>query len=100
MISAMLLEIPNMAANQFAMHKRVISKSFKKLMDQYDQRAFHLAAESYRDNIVFAARELNKSNWKKALENIFGISHISRLSEFQDGKLKAILTQRFKEVAL
>lgn len=41
------------------MNKKIISKSFKKMVDFYDQKAFYLAAENYRDNIVFAAKLLN-----------------------------------------
>lgn len=40
MISAMLLEIPNIAENQFLVNKKVISKNFKKLIETYDQKAF------------------------------------------------------------
>jgi hypothetical protein len=40
MIAAMLLEIPNIAENQFLVNKRVISKSFKKLIEMYDSKAF------------------------------------------------------------
>lgn len=56
MITAMLLEIPNIAENQYSVNKKIISKNFKKLIDQYDSRAFYLAAENYRDNLVFAAK--------------------------------------------
>ena len=40
MIAAMLLEIPNIAENQYLVNKRVISKNFKKLVEQYDAKAF------------------------------------------------------------
>ena len=33
MISAMLLEIPNIAENQYSVNKRIISKNFKKMID-------------------------------------------------------------------
>lgn len=33
MISAMLLEISNIAENQYSVNKRIISKNFKKLID-------------------------------------------------------------------
>jgi len=56
MITAMLLEIPNIAENQYSVNKKVISKNFKKLIDSYDAKAFYLAAENYRDNLVFAAK--------------------------------------------
>lgn len=67
----MLLEIPNIAENQYSVNKRIISKNFKKLIDLYDSRSFVLAAENYRDNLVFAAKQLNKSNWKEAVDHIF-----------------------------
>ena len=56
MISAMLLEIPNIAENQYSVNKRIISRTFKKMIEQYDSKAFYLAPENYRDNIVFAAK--------------------------------------------
>lgn len=52
----MLLEIPNIAENQYSVNKKIISKNFKKLLDFYDNKAFYLAPENYRDNIVFAAK--------------------------------------------
>lgn len=82
MISAMLLEIPNVAENQFSVNKKIISKNFKKLIDQYDQKAFVLAAENYRDNLVFAAKELNRSNWKAAINHIFSIKLVVKMPEF------------------
>ena len=44
-----------------------MSKNFKRLIEQYDTKAFHLAAENYRDYIVNAARALNQSDWKSAV---------------------------------
>jgi translation initiation factor 3 subunit C len=72
-ISSMLLEIPTIAANQFTLNKTPVSKNFKRLIEQYDSQAFHLAAETYKDHIVNAARALNQSDWKKAFESIMSI---------------------------
>jgi hypothetical protein len=72
-ISSMLLEIPQIAENQFTLSKTSVSKNFKRLIEQYDSKAFHLAAESYRDYIVDAARYLNQSKWKEAVESILKI---------------------------
>jgi adenylyl- and sulfurtransferase ThiI len=100
MITAMLLVIPNIAENQYLVNKRVISRSFKKLIEQYDAKAFQLAPENYRDNIVYAAKQLNKSNWKQALDHIFAIRLLSKMHEFQDETFKAALIARVKEIAL
>ena len=96
----MLLEIPNIAENQYSVNKKVISKNFKKLIDQYDSKAFYLAPESYRDNIVLAAKSLNKSDWKKAVEHIFSIKLITKMAEFDNDTFKNLLIHKFKESAL
>lgn len=102
MTSAMLLEITNLAENQFSTNKRVISKNFKKLIDQYDAKAFYLAPENYRDNIVYAAKQLNKSNWKAAVEHVFSIKLIQKMPEFQENNshFKETLINKFKDTAL
>jgi len=101
LISAMLLEIPNIAENQYSVTKKVISKNFKKLIDIYDSKAFYLAPENYRDSLVLAAKQLNKSNWRAAVAHIFDIKLVQRMPEFndQDG-FKRTLVNRFKEAAL
>ena len=96
----MLLEITNIAENQYSVNKKIISKNFKKLIDQYDQKAFYLAPENYRDNIVFAAKALNKSNWKKAVQHVFNIKLIQKMPEYKDDSFKTALIFRFKQTAL
>lgn len=46
-----------------------------------------LAAEQSRDHIVFAARALNKSDWRAALKHISSIGSLMRMSEFESGTL-------------
>jgi hypothetical protein len=69
----MLLEVANIAENQYSVNKRIISKNFKKLIDFYDAKPFYLAPENYKDSIVYAAKALNKSDWKQAITYVFGI---------------------------
>lgn len=38
MTTSMFLEIPNISANKFTIQKNVISKNFRKLIDQYDSK--------------------------------------------------------------
>lgn len=96
----MILEIPNIAENQYSVNKKIISKNFKKLIDLYDSKAFYLAAETYRDNIVMAAKSLNRSDWKKAIEHIFSIKIITKMPEFDNEEFKNLLVSKFKESAL
>ncbi len=76
MVTAMLLEIPNIAENQYLVNKKIISKNFHKMINQHDTKAVYLTPENYRDIIVAAAKQLNKSSWKKAVDLIFSIKLI------------------------
>ena len=69
----MLLELTNIAANQYSMSKQTVSKKFKNLLEQYDAQAFHLAAENYKDYIVNATRFLTQSDWKSAIASVLNI---------------------------
>ena len=64
MATSMFLEIPNICANKFTIQKNVISKNFRKLIDQYDSKGIQFLPQTSRDYVVFAARELHRSNWE------------------------------------
>ena len=99
----MLLEVPLFAENQFSMHQASVSRTFKRLVDYYDSKAFHVAPEQYRDHVMVAARALNKSNWRQAVDCIMQINCLKKLPEFHvegERNLKLILTEAFKEAAL
>jgi hypothetical protein len=95
----MLIEIPSMAQNQFTMNKQTASRTFRKLVEAYDTHAFHLAPENYRDFIVFAARALNQSDWKSAVDNVFSIPMLMRMPEYQDEKFRTSIIESFKKAA-
>jgi translation initiation factor 3 subunit C len=99
-ITSMLIETPLFAENQHSMNKQVVSKSYRKLIEYYDQKAFVLAAEQPRDHIVFAARALNKSDWRTAIKHIFSITALTKIPEFTNGELEATLTKAFKVSAM
>jgi hypothetical protein len=82
------------------MNKMLISRSFKRLIEFYDQRAFHLAAENYRDNLVLAARALNKSNWQEAVSHIANIGVLMRHTDSEQSHFLENLTSAFKEASL
>lgn len=99
-ISSMLLEIPTIAANQFALNKTPVSKNFKRLIESYDTKAFHLVAETYKDHIVNAARALNSSDWKSAVDNVLAINLFQYAPDFDNQEFKTNLTDAFKKAAL
>jgi len=66
LVCAMLLEIPNMAANPYDVKRKVISKPFRKLLEYFDRpETINGPPENTRDFVVQAARALAQGNWKR-----------------------------------
>ena len=54
LIAAMLLETPNMAATGLAAPRRVISKPFRRLLDNYERQTFTGALSAYISSTVYS----------------------------------------------
>ncbi|DAZ93760.1 TPA: hypothetical protein N0F65_000603, partial [Lagenidium giganteum] len=69
LVSAMLLEVPNMVnSNNGAERKRVVSKAFRKLLEFHERLVFEGPPENARDHVVAAAKLLAQGSWKSAVE--------------------------------
>ena len=73
LISAMILEVPNMAAagvdgDSNLRRTRVISRTFRKYNDIYDRQVFTGPPEQTRDFVMTATKALMKGDWKKCSE--------------------------------
>uniref|UniRef100_A0A383WAN8 Eukaryotic translation initiation factor 3 subunit C n=1 Tax=Tetradesmus obliquus TaxID=3088 RepID=A0A383WAN8_TETOB len=66
LISAMLLEVPAMASSPLSVKKRVISKSFHRILDTYNRQTFTGPPETVRDHIMAATRALMRGDWSGA----------------------------------
>jgi len=66
LISAMLLEVPNMASNPLNPKKRMISKSFHRILDAYNRQNFTGPPENVRDHVMAATKALMRGDWAKA----------------------------------
>jgi len=71
--SAMLLEVPNMAANPYDSKKKLISRSFRRLLDYADRQVFSGPPENTRDFVLASAKSLAKGDWKNALNRLLSL---------------------------
>jgi len=65
LVSAMLLEVPNMAANAFDVKRKVISRPYRRLLDFFDRQVFTGPPENTRDYVVNAGKALSNGDWQK-----------------------------------
>lgn len=72
LISAMLLEVPNIAAASVGgvdlRRVRPISRSFRKYQDMYSHQVFTGPPEQTRDHVMRASFALSKGDWKSCME--------------------------------
>ena len=81
LIVSMLLEIPNMAAYPYDTRRKLISKHFRRLYEQSEQQVFRGPAESFKDQILQAARALSEGNWKQCRDLVCGLKPLDLLPE-------------------
>jgi translation initiation factor 3 subunit C len=70
LVSAMLLEVPNMAADTFDLRRRIISRPLRKWLDHYQRQAFVGPPENTRDHVIAATRALGRGDWLQCVELI------------------------------
>lgn len=70
LVSAMLIEIPYMAAHEFDARRRMISKTFYQNLRASERQALVGPPESMREHAVAAARALRRGDWRACLNFI------------------------------
>jgi translation initiation factor 3 subunit C len=102
LISAMLLEVPNMATTPVdgengQRRYRVISRTFRKFFDQYNHQVFTGPPEQTRDFVMRSAKVVMKGDWKSCVDYLVNKMEVWALVP-GDGaaRIKEMLTARIK----
>ncbi|KAL1957305.1 hypothetical protein VTO42DRAFT_6094 [Malbranchea cinnamomea] len=98
--SSMFLEVPLMAQTSSSpeMKRRVISKTFRRMLDYNERQVFTGPPENTRDGVIMSAKFLAAGEWKKASETLNSIKIWDLMA--QPDKIKAMLGQQMQEEGL
>ncbi|EAW13411.1 translation initiation factor eIF3 core subunit c [Aspergillus clavatus NRRL 1] len=98
--SSMFLEVPLMAQTSSSpeLKRRVISKTFRRMLDYNERQVFTGPAENTRDGVIMSAKFLAAGDWKKAAEMLNSIKIWELMP--QPEKIKEMLSQQIQEEGL
>ena len=97
---SMLLEIPALAASGSSpdVRKRVISKTFRRMLEYHERQIFTGPPENTRDHVMQAAKALAAGEWKKSSDLIHAIKIWDLLPEPE--AIKKMLSEKIQEEGL
>ena len=99
---SMLLEIPLLAQTGSSpdVRKRVISKTFRRMLEYTERQVFQGPPENTRDHVMQAAKALAQGDWKKCQELISKIAIWDLLGAENKEKVRQMLVEQIQEEGL
>lgn len=73
MTSAMLLEVPNLAASATDHKRRTISKNYRKSLEHYDRQVSTGPPDNVRDSVIVAGKAMTAGEWSEAAKVLFAL---------------------------
>lgn len=102
LVSAMLIEIPYMAAQEVDYRRRMISKNFYYRLRESDRQPLIGPPESMREHVVAAAKAMKKGDWSACHTFLINEKMNAKVWDlFQNSEqVKSQLTEKIKEESL
>ncbi|XP_037281974.2 eukaryotic translation initiation factor 3 subunit c [Rhipicephalus microplus] len=102
LVSAMLLEIPQMAAHELDGRKRMISKSFHYQLRNTERQPLVGPPESMREHVVAASKAMRVGRWRDCFNYIINTKMNAKVWDLfhQADTVRAMIAQKIKEESL
>jgi len=96
-ISAMLLEVPNMAMQSIdPNNKRIISRVLRRALEQYDKQLFTGPPENAKESVTVAAKALQCGDWQTACASLDDLKIWDHIDPKSDPAAGPLIKERIK----
>lgn len=102
LVSAMLIEIPYMAAHEFDARRRMISKTFYQQLRSSERQSLVGPPESMREHVVAASKAMRNGNWSACADYIINDKMSAKVWDlfYEADKVRSMLIRLIKEESL
>lgn len=102
LVSAMLIEIPYMAAHEFDARRRMISRNYHNLLRNSERQTLTGPPESMREHIVAASKAMKTGDWEACKNFVINEKMNGKVWDLflQADKVRALITQKIQEESL
>ncbi|KAK2168655.1 hypothetical protein LSH36_15g12053 [Paralvinella palmiformis] len=102
LVSAMLLEIPYMAAHEFDARRRMISKNFHHVLRMSERMTLVGPPESMREHVVAASKSMKVGDWKACQDYLINEKMNAKVWDlfFDAENVRNLIIRKVKEESL